>query len=334
MRPQRLKLTQPSSCQMIVTESRLKRCKSCREFRPLLRASYWKKRHAVSKAARSKFTSNSKLRTPNRTKKMNLLATQRKAHMKKIRMLKQRIQLSTDRCGVRVQAELHDEVMSAIRENDETIKAECGPGTFRRLFWEQQKKAAAACKSPNGMRWHPYMIKWALQLKMLSSSCYHTLRTAGFITMPSERTLRDYTHFFKNKPGFFRELNDMLVKEAEKDGLTARGNHVIIVFDEMKVKEDLVYSKYDSDVVGFVDLGGFDSDLRELERRSLGKEVFTDVATHMLVFMVRGLTSQLRFPYAHFPSDCVTADALMSIVWERVMCTLAGGVIPRQPCWI
>ena len=123
------------------------------------------------------------------------------------------------------------------------------------------------------------MIKWALQLKMLSSSCYHTLRTAGFITMPSERTLRDYTHFFKTKPGFFRELNDVLVKEAEKHGLTARGNHVFIVFDEMKIKEDLVYSKYDSDVVGFVDLGGFDSDLRELERRSLGKEVFTDVAT-------------------------------------------------------
>ena len=119
-----------SSCQMIVTESRLKRCKSCREFRPLLRASYWKKRFAVSKAARSEFTSNSKLRTPNRTKKMNLLATQRKAHMKKIRMLKQRIQLSTDRCGVRVQAELHDKIMTAIRENDETITAECGTGTL------------------------------------------------------------------------------------------------------------------------------------------------------------------------------------------------------------
>ena len=98
-----------------------------------------------------------------------------------------------------VQPELHSTVQTTMAENDAKIRKEFSPGTFQRLFWEQQLKAFKY-KSPIGMRWHPIMIKWALQLKMLSSSSNHSLRTAGFITitMPSERTLRDYSHFFKN----------------------------------------------------------------------------------------------------------------------------------------
>ena len=40
------------------------------------------------------------------------------------------------------------------------------------------------------------MIKWCLNLKLLSTSSYHALRTSGFVTLPSERTLRDYTSYF------------------------------------------------------------------------------------------------------------------------------------------
>ena len=39
-------------------------------------------------------------------------------------------------------------------------------------------------------------------LKLLSSAAYHAIRTSGFITLPSEITLRDYTNYIKSVPDY------------------------------------------------------------------------------------------------------------------------------------
>ncbi len=64
-------------------------------------------------------------------------------------------------------------------------------GTFRRIFWDQQLENAPQ-KNAKQYRRHPLMIKWSLNIHLMSSSAYHALRSSGFITLPSERTLRDY----------------------------------------------------------------------------------------------------------------------------------------------
>ena len=84
----------------------------------------------------------------------------------------------------------------------------------RRLFWEQQRKAAKL-KDGRGMRWHPMMIKWALNLKMLSSAAYHATRTSGLMSLPSQRSLRDYIHYYHSKAGFHSAVNDHLMREAK-----------------------------------------------------------------------------------------------------------------------
>ena len=84
------------------------------------------------------------------------------------------------------------------------------------------------------------MIRWCLNLKLLSSSSYHTLRTSGFLKLPSQRTLRDYTHFFKSKAGFQMEVEEMLVRDIKLDELPDWKKHVVLLLDEMKVKESLV----------------------------------------------------------------------------------------------
>ena len=38
----------------------------------------------------------------------------------------------------------------------------------------------------------------------------------------------------------------------------------------------------------------------------------------MLTFMVRGIFSDLNFPYAHFPSEGATADLIFPLAWEAV----------------
>ena len=80
--------------------------------------------------------------------------------------------------------------MEIMNENTVTVKKTYAEGSFARLLWDEQLKAASA-KDPRQVRWHPVLIKWCLNLKLLSGSAYHALRTSGFLRLPSERTLRD-----------------------------------------------------------------------------------------------------------------------------------------------
>ena len=103
-------------------------------------------------------------------------------------------------------------------------------------------------------------------LKLLSSSAYHCLKTSGFIKLSSERTLRDYTHFVKSKSGFHADLDKMLAIEVGCDRLPDWQKHIVLLMDEMKVKESLDYNKQSLETVGFTDIGEINNQLAELER--------------------------------------------------------------------
>ena len=65
---------------------------------------------------------------------------------------------------------------------------------IQRLFWEQQLEVASK-KDKRGLRWHPLMIRWCLYIRYRSSGAYEALRESGILALPSQRTLRDYTHY-------------------------------------------------------------------------------------------------------------------------------------------
>ena len=163
------------------------------------------------------------------------------------------------------------------------------------------------------------MIRWCLNLKMISSAAYHAMRSAGFVTLPSERTLRDYSNFFQSKPGFQHEVNKQLMREAKLEELDDLQRHVVLVFDEMKIKEDLVYNKNSGDVIGFVNMGDVNNQLSQLEEACKSdKPRRPKIAKQMLAFMVRGIFTHLQFPYAHFPTTGITSDFLSSMIWEAI----------------
>ena len=126
---------------------------------------------------------------------------------------------------------------------------------------------------------------------MLSSTAYHAARTSGFMRLPSQRTLRDYVHFYDAKPGFQKEANDHLLKEADISSLSPAQRHVVLVVDEMKVREDIVFGKHSGNVVGLVYMGDFNNTLAGLESAMKREKV-----------PVAGLVTSLNFPYAHFPT--------------------------------
>ena len=195
-------------------------------------------------------------------------------------------------------------------------------GSFRRLFWDQQIQALKLQSNKRQIRWHPALIKWCLHIKYKSSSAYHAIRSTGVLTLPSERTLNDYTHVVKERVGFQKSVNCQLVSEAnvqeEKDKYT------VLLFDEMKIKEELVFDKHSCELVGFVDLGEINNILDRLKHRCRSSTddeapfVESDIATHILQFMVRGVFTKLEFPLACIPTRDITGDTLFPIVWDAV----------------
>ena len=111
--------------------------------------------------------------------------------------------------------------------------------------------------------------------------------------------MRDYTHLVHAGVGFLPDVDAQLVKEAniseEKD------RSVILIWNEMKIKENLVFDKHTCELVGFTDVGDINNELNKVEQQcqSVGL-THCNVATHMLLFMIRGMFTNLEFPYAHF----------------------------------
>ena len=102
------------------------------------------------------------------------------------------------------------------------------------------------------------MVHWCLNLKLLSPSAYSPLRSSGLLKLPSDRTLRDYTHWVKAKPRFQPEVDLQLQEEAFSAQLGGNNDtshlmsYVTLVFDEVKVQEGLVYES--CTLIGFVQL--------------------------------------------------------------------------------
>ena len=160
-----------------------------------------------------------------------------------------RIQESIQQREVQVDEVLNDDLSAIMDEHQEEIEKIYSPDSFQRLFWEEQIKARGLQKS-SSMKWHPMMICWCLNLKLLSPA-YSLLKSSKILKLPSERTLRDYTHWVKAKPGFQVEV-DLQLKEEAQLASTDLISYVTLVYDEIKVQEGLVYDKESCVLIGFV----------------------------------------------------------------------------------
>ena len=135
---------------------------------------------------------------------------------------------------------------------------------------------------------------------MLSFGAYDVLRR--FIVLPCGRTLRDYTHFIHAGVGIQAEVTEQLMSAVTMNNLKDYEKHISVVFDEMKIKEGLVYNKNEGKI-GFVDLGAVNNTLASFEQSLTQSTTHArlPIAKHMLVFMVRGLFMSLKFLMHNIP---------------------------------
>ena len=140
-----------------------------------------------------------------------------------------------------------------------------------------------------------------------------------------------YCNFLKPKPGFNSENIERLKKKHAKDYFDIQ-RYVVLSFDEMKIQSKLVFDKHTNELSGFVDLGE--------EKLNEALTSTNELATHALVFFVRGVATDLKYTLAYFLTKDVTSYQLMSLFWKAVCvlelgCNLwiSDGASPNHRCY-
>ena len=179
----------------------------------------------------------------------------------------------------------------------------------QRIFWEQQREYSIL-KDKRQMRWHPLVVRFALNLKYLSGTGYRAIHQCGIIHLPSERMLFDYTHWAQVHAGVQLEFVERFWSLLEQD-VSCGHHHCAISMDEMKLNSGLVFSKHTGIRVGFVDLGSSNRDMelvvsqdeRSATTSKTDKPTTLLLAEQVLVFMARAiLKPSLTMPIAHYYS--------------------------------
>ena len=203
--------------------------------------------------------------------------------------------------GVLVEEPVHNDLVVMMKDHADSVLKKHGEDSFLGIFWSQQMKSVAAANC-HGRRWHPLVIKWCLYLHHLSSKSYETICNSGIVNLPSSCTLREHKHLENTKIGFSieadRQLTDIL---QQKDDLAKYG---IVLFDEMYIKQGLVFEKSTGALFGFTDLGETNNQLDDFEAMLKNDaSLQRPLAKTMVVFMFKGLFTNTVLPYAQFAAS-------------------------------
>ena len=195
--------------------------------------------------------------------------------------------------GVELSKEQNENLSKVLKENPPDFEE----GSPAWLLWQQQKEIAEK-KDSRGMRWHPLMIRWCLSIYYTSASAYKKL--------------------FSNKLSF--------LKLPHISTLT-------LCFDEMRIKSNSVYSKSTGRLVGFIEMGSINDEIRKFQdsvkSQNSGNNIEREFASYVLVYMVRGIFSNLCYPFAYFASTGFTAAQLYPCTIEATKVLVSLGFSVR-----
>ena len=240
--------------------------------------------------------------------------------LRKVFDLEQRLKNEIESEGVRVERERKDVFTETLKRNHSEV-AGLPEDNPLRILWEQQEKMLSL-KNSKSIRWHPLIIKWRIALRAKSSSAYNLIRESGFLKIPHVRTLDKYTNFTDVKAGFNEKVLQFIHDDIKLDKLPDHEKNIAILFDEIKLKSGLAFSRRTGKLLGYADLGTFQNELKDFERKCSTSEntskISESLATHMLVLMARGLFSNLHVPVAYFPSRTANSHELSAVLWEGV----------------
>lgn len=64
-----------------------------------------------------------------------------------------------------------------------------------------------------------------------------------------------HAHYANASPGFTKKVDDTLMEAAEVKTCPEHNRCVLLLLDEMHVREDLMYDKHEGELIRFTNLG-------------------------------------------------------------------------------
>ena len=172
------------------------------------------------------------------------------------------------------------------------------------------KDQAKALNTPTKqMRWHPTVIQWCLRIYCKSHNLYNEMRLSGGLKLPSGRILSDYKNFNSPKSGWHSSTIQAMKDRLEKMKAPKHAKLGGLFFDEVKIKEGLVFDSSTWELVGFTDIkeDNFESD-----------SVKSEIASHIMQFFFRSTFFKFDFPCAYFLTKGATSLQINRIFWIGV----------------
>lgn len=311
------------SCQWLLPDSTKLRCQVCSQYRDnFLRGKLRSTSNRPLKQDTSDPSSHVNYRyidTPTRLTRIKNLHSLVRKQIRQIKNLEERSSHSMKAAGIKVNDSMHDELSMLINKYSNDVTEKNGEESFQSIFWVQQLKPLSVRKKTQ-IKWHPLIIRWALYLHYKSSGAYEALRNSGVINLPTTRTLRDYCHFSSHcQAGFSAIADQQLLELIKQRKYTHLAKYVILLIDEMYLKEGLVYEKSTGALIGFTDLGSVAQQLSEYEcMLSENGTQMRELAKTMMVIMVRGVFTDICFPYAQFPVSSPKASDIFPLIWRAI----------------
>ena len=153
------------------------------------------------------------------------------------------------------------------------------------------------------------VIRYCLALQAKSGAPYNEIRYdektgTGFVVLPSQRRLRDYKNYIRPKQAFNHKIINEL-KNKIKD-FSDIERFMVILFDEMKIEENLVWSKHTGDLIGFADLGDVNLNYATLQETNA-------IASHVLVFLLRSVINPFKSSLPDFAIKNATASQIFPL---------------------
>ena len=206
------------NCSIIVKGSD-QRCAACTKHRNSLRAMDSRTKDSSSVASKVDPKSHVNYRYLTTTEmqiRLKLLHQNNQRMARQLMNMRKKLEDAISEKSVTLNGNLSEDLVDVMKLHSATVKSENASNSFRHIFWDQQLQAAT--RDPRGMRWHPLMIRWYIYLCHKSSGAYDLLRSSGIVSLPSTRTLRDYTHYISPQAGFSKEVDEQLMEAAQTEG--------------------------------------------------------------------------------------------------------------------
>lgn len=192
-----------------------------------------------------------------------------------------------------------DSVGSSLEENFPTVVQE--------LFKSQ---ALNNVKLINGRRYSEEIKKFALTLHFYSPRAYEFMQTV--FTLPSIRSISNWTSSVNCDPGFFKDVFKHLGNQAAND---SNVRDCALIVDGMSIKSSTVFDRSSGKYKGFIDYGP-----------NLIIDDPEKVATEAIVFMLVGLRAYWKYPIGYILCEKMNSDILSSLLSKALTLSAEYGL--------